>query len=465
MSSHPLYPFYKALPVFLQEVACWIYGKKMVHDQYNKYFFQKSEWLHQTERWSASEIEAYQNEQVRRIIKHAYAHVPYYREIMTRLRLTPSDIVKIEDLQKLPLLKKEDVRNNREKLLADNAERKNLVSQHTSGTTGSSLHFFFSKAAKGFQWAVWWRHKNRFGIDLNCWHVDFWAQLVVPAEQKKPPYWRWCSPIHKAMINMQHITPEKIDDIMGFLNQHEFRMYTGFPSIIHSLASTAMAKGLKLSSPPQIICTGSEYIWDFQRRDLEEFTGAIITDQYGFTEGCGNASQCTEFVYHEDFEFGIMECVEPKFLPDGRKVGKIVCTGFACEEFPLIRYEVGDYGIWEDPLKKCKCGRESKVLTGFDGRVEDYVITPENTRIMRFGFIFEDTQNIKESQIVQEKLGEITVNIVKLSGYSEKDEKIILKDIRKWASPTIGVKFVYLNEIPREPNGKFRFVKSTLKTR
>jgi phenylacetate-CoA ligase len=463
MSSHPLYPIYRMLPISLQEVACWIYGKKMFHDQYNRYFFEKSVWLQKTERWTASEIDAYQNDQLRKIIKHAYKHVPYYREIMTSLKLTPADIVKVEDLHKLPILTKEDVRNNYHKLLADDANKTNLIKQHTSGTTGSSLHFYSTKAARGFQWAVWWRHRNRFGIDMNCWHVDFWAQLVVPPEQTKPPYWRWCSPLHKVMINMQHMTPEKIDDIIGFLNEHEFTYYTGFPSIIHDLVSTAMAKGLKLTSPPRMIITGSEYVWDFQRRDFEKFTGAVITDQYGFTEGCGNASQCPEFVYHEDFEFGIMECVEPKFLPDGRKVGKIICTGFACEEFPFIRYEIGDYGIWEDPTKKCKCGRESKIITGFDGRVEDYVITPENTRIMRFGFIFEDTEKIKESQVVQEKLGEITLNIVKRPGYSQKDEEKILNDIRKWASPTIKVKFVYLDEIEREANGKLRFVKSMLR--
>jgi len=93
---------------------------------------------------------------------------------------------------------------------------------------------------------------------------------------------------------------------------------------------------------------------------------------------------------------------------------------------------------------------------------EDYVLTPEGRRIRRFGYIFKNTKNVKEAQIIQQKLGEIIIKIVKRENYSLKDEKQVKSEISKWISPKLEVEFEYLNEIPRDTSGKFRAVVSLL---
>jgi phenylacetate-CoA ligase len=463
MSSHPLFSFYKRLPVWLQSNACWFYGYNFARRTYNKYFYERLGWLLESERWSSSEIEAYQNEQLREVISNAYENVLYYRELMDGMKLQPSDIKTIYDLPKLPILKKEDVRNNFEKFVSKKANKRNLLFQHTSGTTGKSLHFYTNRETDITQWAIWWRHRNRFGMTTDSWHVNFRAQLIVPAEQRKPPYWRWVSPMRQLVINMQHFVPSKIRAIMDFLNQNYFEFYTAYPSIIHILAVTACENGLRLTNPPRVIFMGCENTLDYQKRFLEEFTGAIITDQYGFAEGCANVSQCEAGMYHEDFELGTIECVDSEALSGGRYRGRIAATGFTCPEFPFIRYEVGDIGIWEDSTINCVCGRQSKLMVKVEGREDDYVLTPEGRRIMRFDYIFKDAQNCMESQIVQEEIGKIKVFIVRRSTYTSKDEKYILKEIRKWISELLEVDFVYVTEIARESSGKFRAVKSYLR--
>ena len=128
---------------------------------------------------------------------------------------------------------------------------------------------------------------------------------------------------------------------------------------------------------------------------------------------------------------------------------------------PLIRYEVGDTAVCSN--KKCQCGRHSKVILDIEGRVEDFVVTPEGTHIKRFDYLFKDTTNVIEAQILQKQLGSITIRIVKNDFYSTKDETYLLQQVRKWISKTIEVNFEYLPEIPREPSGKFKAVKSLLK--
>jgi phenylacetate-CoA ligase len=451
---------YPRLPVFLQNAACWYYGKKEARVRFGSEFERRLQELLDSEKWSASEIEAYQNEKLRSLIRHAYDNVPYYRERWKALKISPDDICNRSDLRKLPVLTKEEVRQNVDRLVSQKTPRRVLLARSTSGTTGKSLHFYMTRETVAFEWAVWWRHRLRFGVAPGTWHANFTGKRVVPLQQRTPPYWRWNHPMRQVLINMQSLTRAKIASIVEMLNSQQLDFYSGYPSIIHVLALNATDLGLRLTSPPRLIFTGAENMLDFQRRDIHAFTGAILTDHYGCTEACGNASQCPEFVYHEDFEFCIMEGIE-RTPSDPAKT--IVCTGFACDAFPFIRYEVGDTAVWQDG-KSCPCGRSSQVLLRVEGRTDDYVITPEGARVMRFDYLFKDSANVKEAQIIQEKLGEIKILLVRRSAYGTKDELAIRRDIQSWLSPSLAVKFEYVEEVPRERNGKFRAVLSRLQS-
>ena len=209
-----------------------------------------------------------------------------------------------------------------------------------------------------------------------------------------------------------------------------------------------------------MIATGAENVLPNQRIDIVQFTGSVLTDQWGMTEACANASQCRNFLYHEDFELGVIERVEES-RADGIMQGKLLCTGFGTPEFPLIRYDVGDIGLWS-AQGECKCGLESPVLAGILGRIDDYVVTPEGTRIMRFDYIFKHTPNVRECQVVQDSVGEIRLRVVRRDDYSNADEHMLREEIRRWISPSLAVQFEYVSEIQREANGKFRAVKSLI---
>ncbi len=457
---------YGLLPVPLQHLACSCYGWQMKRFRYNTVFREKFGELLKSEFYSASEIEAYQNDRLRKLIRYAYENVPYYRRKMHELRLVPNDIRRVADLPKMPVLTKEDVRLHRDELVSAAVKKRELYFSHTSGTTGKSLQFYLAKHQIPFQWAVWWRHRHRFGVAPFSWHVNYTGKIVVPCSQNRPPFWRWNYPLRQLIIPMQQVIPEKICDFVDLLNRasHPFIYFGGYPSVMHSFAVCAMEKQLLLNNRPKFIFPGAEKVLDYQRRDIEAFTGATITDQYGFSEACGNASQCPEFAYHEDFEFGILECANPNPVgSSGRVHGDILCTGLSSFEFPFIRYAVGDSAVWENPHISCKCGRKSRIIHQIEGRDDDYVITPEGQRVMRFDYIFKDTQEIKECQILQKELGAITVKIVKRDAYSISNENYIAGEIAKWISPKLRVDFEYVREIERERNGKFRAVKTLLK--
>ncbi|MDQ1318324.1 MAG: hypothetical protein QG588_1984, partial [Candidatus Poribacteria bacterium] len=95
------------------------------------------------------------------IIKHAYENVPYYRRVFNERGLKPRDIQNFDDLKKLPILTKEDVREHLNDLKAMNFECYHPILSHTSGSTGTAMDFYLTKYIETVIEPVHvWRHWN-----------------------------------------------------------------------------------------------------------------------------------------------------------------------------------------------------------------------------------------------------------------------------------------------------------------
>ena len=102
-------------------------------------FLQKSQWL------SKEQLEQYQLHELKKLVKHAYENVPYYRRIFDERHLKPEDIQQIADLKKLPFLTKEIIRDNLRDLTAKNYTQDELEYVTTGGSTGIPLGFYYHK--------------------------------------------------------------------------------------------------------------------------------------------------------------------------------------------------------------------------------------------------------------------------------------------------------------------------------
>ena len=74
--------------------------------------------VEETQWWSPAQLREFQNEKLRALVKHAYQSVPYYHRIFEERGLTDNDLQTVEDLQKLPILTKNEIRQNFADLLA-----------------------------------------------------------------------------------------------------------------------------------------------------------------------------------------------------------------------------------------------------------------------------------------------------------------------------------------------------------
>jgi hypothetical protein len=88
----------------------------------------------------------FQSKNLRRIVKHAYENVEMYRRKWKEKGVVPEDIKVIDDLYKLPIITKDDIKRcTPDELFAKNYDLKDCYVVGTSGSTGSPLKIFVER--------------------------------------------------------------------------------------------------------------------------------------------------------------------------------------------------------------------------------------------------------------------------------------------------------------------------------
>jgi len=450
---------YSCLPVALQNFACSWRGRQVLRHRYGGGFRDILAWLKESQWWTRDRLREYQDQQLRDLMRHAYQTVPYYGRLMRKRGLAPADFQTVTDLRKLPVLTKDKIRKTGKEMISTAVDPKQVVQDHTSGTTGAGLKFPMTRKALRFQWAVWWRHRSRFGIELCQPHANFSGQMVVPLESRSPPFWRENRPLNQTYVSLYHMTPENMPAYVEMLESRKFKYFAGYPSGIYLVADYLRSVSHKLTQSPEIIITGAESLLPFQVQAFKEWIGAPVTEQYGQIEGCANLSKCEHGNFHTDMEFAIVEPIEIQRGPEGR-LCRIVGTSLHNYAMPFIRYDTGDIATFCD--EACPCRRHAPIATYIDGRVESYIVTPEGRRIGRMDHCFKDMVNVREAQIVQNAVDAVEIRIVRAEGYGDDDEKQLLGELRSRLGQSIRVDIEYVANIPRTKTGKFRAVVSHL---
>lgn len=262
--------------------------------------------------------------------------------------------------------------------------------------------------------------------------------------------------MHQTYVSVHHLTRPNMDALVRYLQKRKVKYYSGYPSALYLLATYLLDNGIRLNYPPELVVTGAETVLPHQRRVIEQAMNTQLTDQYGASESCGNISECPLHSYHVDMEFGAVEFLsDPGLPPDVRRM---ICTGFHNPVMPLIRYDIGDLATVTD--QPCDCKLQLPRVLKIDGRIESYVITPDDRQLGRLDFLFKGSHHILEAQLIQRTVDRLLVKVVKSSGYDQADERELLGQIRHYLGDVIEVDIEYVDEIPREANGKFRQIVS-----
>lgn len=427
---------YNCAPVWMQNVMCSVKGWTIGRKRYSKGFHRELERM--------KRHEDNPEEMLRKFLELA-RNVPAYAKVFATGKGT-----KLEDF---PIINKVYVKEHYEDFYNRAYKGPTLVI-HTSGTTGTCINIPQSQKFEHRQWATWWRYREGLGLKWGTWYGLFGCVgMVVPIEQKKPPYWRVDRAGRRVIFGTYHLTIDNVDDYVKEIERRHLIWIHGYASRILFLSRLIVEKGIPPLKSIRVVTTTAENLTPSIAAEIQKaFPNAIVRTHYGQTEGVANFSQTIDGEWRIDEDFAKVEFIP--IDPKNPERCHIVGTNFSNPYFPLIRYDMGDIAIvkWQDG---------KPIVQGIEGRDNEQVVLANGmlvSTLMSYD-IFCDQENVREAQLRVLKDGRaLELLVVKGSKYSEKDEAAILEKTRKHLKDEIDLSIRYIDQIPRAKSGKFRAV-------
>lgn len=139
----------------------------------------------------------------------------------------------------------------------------------------------------------------------------------------------------------------------------------------------------------------------------------------------------------------------------------MVATGFFQRTVPLIRYRIGDIGVLAEK-QTCPCGRQMPIVKYIGGRESDVLFSTERGLLGSTAASWIHSQipwTVKASQIEQVGIDLFVFRYVPTNKpLSEQEESHVVYTFQQRLGKSIDVKIEVVNEIPKDPNGKSRFI-------
>jgi len=312
-----------------------------------------------------------QNERLVKQVRHVWDNVPYYRAKMQEKGVTPDDIKGVEDLHKLPFLKKDDLREAYPYGLMGKPLSECVRIQSTSGTTGKRVVAFYTQH------------------DIDLWE-DCCARAIVAAGGTKEDVVHVAygyglftggpglnGGSHKVGCLTLPLSSGNTERQLQFMTDLGSTILCCTPSYALYLAESIYEKGIQDQIQLKAGIFGAEAWTEDMRRDIENKLGIKAYDIYGLTEtsGPGVAYECeAQTGMHINEDHFIAEIIDPdtgEVLPEGSK-GELVFTAIDKEAFPLLRYRTRDICVLT--REKCPCGRTHVKMSKPMGRSDDMLI-------------------------------------------------------------------------------------------
>jgi phenylacetate-CoA ligase len=189
------------------------------------------------------------------------------------------------------------------------------------------------------------------------------------------------------------------------IRSYGMKFLCGYPSAITHFASLIKRYGLRVDLRLTAVLFASETLYPWQRTLIEDVFACRSYNFYGLAEHVVIAGECeASRAFHCVPQYGITE-IDPQ-------TGEITGTGFLNHANPFIRYRTTDLASLPVGEGCAQCGRRyAPVLPEIEGRLQDFVVTPEGLSIGSciLAFPFDACRAIGRVQIVQESADRVTL--------------------------------------------------------
>ncbi|MDQ3337649.1 MAG: hypothetical protein M4D80_21005 [Myxococcota bacterium] len=421
--------------------------------------------LEKTQYWSSDALNDLQVGLLRRLMRHASLHTPYYRGLLEERELHYNDFRRVEDLRKLPLLDRDTVRLTLDARTAS-VPPLPVITKSTSGTTGEPVVVRYNAESRHWRDATRWRGYGWAGYRIGRRALHYWGagpsspswlkrQKVLLDHALKRDLYLDCTPRSE----------EALAGCVAALKEFAPHVMVAYAAGAAALARFVNEQGLRDWSDIPVL-TGAERLWPADREQIEAAFGPAF-ETYGCRETMMISSECEAHDgMHVAMETMIVELLVREAdgsIRDARpgELGEIAITDLHNLACPMIRYVTGDMAMALAP-SSCACGRTLDKVGTIEGRVTETLRDGHGRPVggLVFNILFGVLDHVaRKFQVVQRLDGSVVMKIVPNGGDTLPDSAV--DQLRSFASKYLpGTRFEieYVGDIPLSAAGKRRVV-------
>lgn len=403
-------------------------------------------------------IRKIQEIKLRRLVRHAYHQVPYYRDLFDACKIRPEDIRGLEDLAAIPLTDKRTL----QKLSLENACARNIPRSRcrtflTSGSTGRPLTIVMTTRDLTLRNLVSARANMASG--LRSWHK---IGVVIQSSKPSPKRsWYEFLGFWRRKELSAYATP---DEWLAVFSKWGPQVLVGRMTTLKLLAEAAERTGDRRLRP-KLLFSSAEMLDEGSRRYMAGVFGAKVLDYYYSFEGGCLAWECESCGgYHVNSDSVILEILDTE---SGRPAavgepGEVVITNLQSQAMPFIRYRQGDLAVLSG--SKPVCGRPFPLIESIQGRKEDLLVLPSGRKIpsQPVATAFLSVPGIKAWRVIQDRPDRLLALVERDERFTPDVQRDLIRELKKMAKEDVDIEVKLVDSIPLDPQVKFRSIYSTV---
>lgn len=415
--------------------------------------YEKTQW------YSLEQIKEYQRKELEKLLRHASQHVPYYRKIMQEYGVMRNDDIIIDRFTNLPFLTKSIIRQHFEELKSDDLEQRDWHKNSSGGSTGEPVTFIQDKEYQDKGIAQMLLGDKMVGKELCEPEIKLWGserdlfQGTIGLRAKVSNFIR-----NQRLLNSFKMSQEDMKNYISQINSLRPKLVLAYAQSAYELAHFSLKQSLPIK-PVGAVMTSAGTLYPFMWETISEAFHAPVFNRYGSREVGNIATECDAHLgLHVNMETQFVEIIDEQGnpCPPGQE-GEIVITLLTNYAMPLIRYRIGDMGVWAN--QECICGRGATLLKTVTGRTVDIFLTKAGEKVdgEYFTHLIYFKNWVQKFQFIQEEVELIRVKI-QVNGEPPTNElKEIEEKIRLVMGQSCKVEFEFVEDILPHSSGKYRY--------
>ncbi len=397
--------------------------------------------------WPPEKILEWQNDTLRRLIDDAYHYSPYYHNLFDSISLDPRDIKTKEDLNSIPPLTKDIIREHYDDILLHGKKGIHYRHASTGGSTGNPTRYVKDNNSWGFINAFHILMWKKTGYHYGDPFLALGSSSLFPTNQKSIKHSLYYGLKGKTPFNAMNMSEERMNECIDIIKKKNIHYIYGYASSIFLLAKFLEDQHRESEVSIRACFPTSEILTDVYRNTIERVFRCVVSDMYGAHDGGIAAHKISD-----GYKVGYNCLVQTL---DGSSSGPALLTDVLSTSFPFIRYQLGDEVSLDEGYNSFYNGQ---VLSHVIGRTSD-VIRLENGRVLTgpgFTILFSKLR-IKGYRVFKSGKMEITVEVVPGEGFDREDDNLIKATMQKHAGEDCQIIINHRDAVETRKNGKNLF--------